>query len=155
MLSIVRDALQGVKAADSGDEPTKLVFGVADPSANPGHSGWPLRNFLVLIAVHFGKGKPITVEVVALRETVRLGKSDLSTSLVLEITVPAVNIDVTSESAASGKETPHHKGLEKDAKGLPTKHQGRPCSATWVGRHSTNHKFANIVAIIRPRSTYA
>eukprot|EP00729_Bicosta_minor_P007495 gene7495-16704_t len=98
----------------AGAKTKKMTVCVADPSADDERLGWPIRNLLVLLAQQFGGGADLEVTIVAFRETARMGVTDVTASLVFDVTLPP--IDATVSVSVAGIPG-HFKGLEKDGKG--------------------------------------
>lgn len=96
-------------AAAAGADAIMTVC-VADPSSDPARFGWPIRNLFVLLAHQFGNGAELKVNVVAFRETARMGETSVSESMHFSVTLaPIAPVDPSKGLA-------HFKGLEKDGK---------------------------------------
>ncbi|XP_046853731.1 ubiquitin-like modifier-activating enzyme ATG7 isoform X2 [Xenia sp. Carnegie-2017] len=68
-------------------EKTNVVtVGFADPCTLKSNPGWPLRNFLALIGVHWGRDFE-TLQVICYRDRVRSGIREITHSVVLEFPV--------------------------------------------------------------------
>ncbi|KAM4022946.1 ubiquitin-like modifier-activating enzyme ATG7 [Anomaloglossus baeobatrachus] len=85
----------------------KVSLGVYDPSTLAQYPGWPLRNLLVLVALHWGS-RVSSLEVVCLRDRTLQGDRDIKHSLSFEIKLPHV---------APGQGCPKAVGWEKNQKG--------------------------------------
>ncbi|KAJ7379526.1 Autophagy protein 7 [Desmophyllum pertusum] len=66
---------------------SEVLVGFADPCTMPHNPGWPLRNFIALLAYHWGSTVK-NVKVLCWRDQVRSGKRETSHSLVLNIKLP-------------------------------------------------------------------
>ena len=66
----------------------QVCFGFADPSTLEGHPGWPLRNYLMLIAYHYGNDG--TADVLCFRDRSKDGVRDISHSLLLSVNLPQI-----------------------------------------------------------------
>ncbi|XP_071082043.1 ubiquitin-like modifier-activating enzyme ATG7 [Haliotis cracherodii] len=83
--------IQELKTLDVTDKDKgKVMFGFCDPCSLDKHPGWPLRNFLTLIAHRWGD-KLGEIEVLCLRDRTRDGVRDISHSLVLSITLTSLS----------------------------------------------------------------
>ncbi|KAI5093462.1 ubiquitin-like modifier-activating enzyme ATG7, partial [Silurus meridionalis] len=85
----------------------KVTVGVYDPCTLPQHPGWPLRNFLFLLASKWGSQLDV-LEIVCFRDRTLQGCRSVQQSLVLEVKLPSL-----SPSAACPKGV----GWEKNPKG--------------------------------------
>lgn len=89
-----------------------VYFAYSDPSANQTYPGWPLRNYLCLIAVQF---KINTVKIIRIRKGQSTPKSkvELQHSLVLEVTY---QLDKSNEPSSNQQipQTPLVTGWEKN-----------------------------------------
>ncbi|XP_037086702.1 ubiquitin-like modifier-activating enzyme ATG7 [Pollicipes pollicipes] len=61
-----------------------LLLAFCDPSADPQHPGWPLRNLLVLYWHHWGRDRP-DVRVLCWRDVTRGGARSVEHSLILKL----------------------------------------------------------------------
>lgn len=77
--------VQEVKGMDNyiGDS-KKVMFAFADPCTLDGHPGWPLRNYLALIAHRWGDYLS-EIQVLCFRDRSKDGVRDISSSLVLTV----------------------------------------------------------------------
>ncbi|XP_039265333.2 ubiquitin-like modifier-activating enzyme ATG7 [Styela clava] len=64
----------------------EICFVCFDPSTAAGHPGWPLRNFLLLVSMHWMKELNGNIKVICLRETIQEGVKTISNSLFLHLT---------------------------------------------------------------------
>ncbi|KAL6464784.1 hypothetical protein MHYP_G00271010 [Metynnis hypsauchen] len=85
----------------------KVTVGVYDPCTLPQHPGWPLRNFLVLLASKWGSQLDV-VEVLCFRDRTLQGIRSVQHSIVFQVKLPSL-----SQSAACPKSV----GWEKNPKG--------------------------------------
>ncbi|XP_062842406.1 ubiquitin-like modifier-activating enzyme ATG7 [Trichomycterus rosablanca] len=85
----------------------KVTVGVYDPCTLAQHPGWPLRDFLMLIACKWADQLDV-LEVVCFRDRTLQGSRSVQHSLVLELKLPSV-----SSSAACPKSV----GWEKNSRG--------------------------------------
>ncbi|KAK3724957.1 hypothetical protein QZH41_017166 [Actinostola sp. cb2023] len=67
----------------------QLMIGFSDPSTMPSHPGWQLRNFLYFISYHWGD-QISTVEVLCFRDRFRGGKREISHSIIVNVSLPAL-----------------------------------------------------------------
>ena len=77
----------------------RIIFGFIDPNSESPHPGWPLRNYLALLAHECAKAEKHLVEVLALRDRYRAGERTVASSLVLTVELGA------SSAAASDVST--------------------------------------------------
>lgn len=85
----------------------KVTVGVYDPCTLPQHPGWPLRNFLILLASKWGSQLDV-LEIICFRDRTLQGCRSVQHSLVLQVKLPSL-----SPSAACPKSV----GWEKNPKG--------------------------------------
>ncbi|XP_077132958.1 ubiquitin-like modifier-activating enzyme ATG7 isoform X1 [Ranitomeya variabilis] len=85
----------------------KVSLGVYDPSTLAQYPGWPLRNLLVLAALHWGS-LVSSLEVICLRDRTLQGARDIKHSISFEIKLPHV---------APNQGCPKAVGWEKNQKG--------------------------------------
>ncbi|KAL7843109.1 hypothetical protein AOLI_G00246210 [Acnodon oligacanthus] len=85
----------------------KVTVGVYDPCTLPQHPGWPLRNFLVLLASKWGSQLDV-VEVLCFRDRTLQGTRSVQHSIVFQVKLPSLSL-----SAACPKSV----GWEKNTKG--------------------------------------
>lgn len=85
----------------------KVTLGVYDPSTLALYPGWPLRNVLVLAALHWG-GRVQSIEVLCLRDRTLQGERDIKLSISFEMKLPQV---------AQSQACPKAVGWEKNQKG--------------------------------------
>ncbi|XP_066526436.1 ubiquitin-like modifier-activating enzyme ATG7 [Hoplias malabaricus] len=85
----------------------QVTVGVYDPCTLPQHPGWPLRNFLVLLASKWGSQLDV-VEVVCFRDRTLQGIRSVRHSIVFQVKLPSLSL-----SAACPKSV----GWEKNPKG--------------------------------------
>ncbi|XP_063072142.1 ubiquitin-like modifier-activating enzyme ATG7 [Engraulis encrasicolus] len=85
----------------------KVTVGVYDPCTLAQHPGWPLRNFLILIASKWGSQLDV-VEVVCFRDRTLQGTRSVQHSIVFQVKLPDL-------SASTG--CPKSVGWEKNQKG--------------------------------------
>nr|KAG5700834.1 hypothetical protein BaRGS_024220 [Batillaria attramentaria] len=71
------------------EEKKKVLAGFCDPSTLESNPGWPLRNFLTLLAYHFAKELP-NLEVVCLRDRSRKGEREITHSIVLSVQLSSI-----------------------------------------------------------------
>ncbi|XP_048589393.1 ubiquitin-like modifier-activating enzyme ATG7 [Nematostella vectensis] len=83
----------------------KLMVGFADPTTLPSNPGWPLRNFLLFLAFHWGT-KIDDLKVLCFRDRFRGGRREIDHSIVLDVTLPVINEN----------ECPKYIGWEKNKK---------------------------------------
>ena len=93
-----------LKAKDGVDE---VWAAFTDPSNNPSHPGWPLRNLLLLAAKRWGCQ---SLRVVCVRNT--RGRMDAGRSLVLTAQMPKLPEGEHSESVATLR---CEQGMQSDA----------------------------------------
>ncbi|CAB4004053.1 ubiquitin-like modifier-activating enzyme ATG7 isoform X1 [Paramuricea clavata] len=60
-----------------------VTLGFADPCTLPNNPGWPLRNFIAFVGVHWGKDLK-NIRVICYRERVRSGVREITHSIVVE-----------------------------------------------------------------------
>jgi len=89
------------------DDIDQFAVGFVDPCALPTHPGWPLRNVLAAVAIHFGSAEPLRCTVLAVRATAASG-------LVLRVEVPHVPDAIKVAGAPPPGAV---MALEKDKKG--------------------------------------
>ncbi|XP_017306286.1 ubiquitin-like modifier-activating enzyme ATG7 [Ictalurus punctatus] len=85
----------------------KVTVGVYDPCTLPQHPGWPLRNFLILLASKWSSQLDV-LEIVCFRDRTLQGCRSVQHSLVFEVKLPSLSV-----SAACPKSV----GWEKNPKG--------------------------------------
>uniref|UniRef100_A0AAR2J1I1 Ubiquitin-like modifier-activating enzyme ATG7 n=1 Tax=Pygocentrus nattereri TaxID=42514 RepID=A0AAR2J1I1_PYGNA len=85
----------------------KVTVGVYDPCTLPQHPGWPLRNFLVLLASKWGSQLDV-VEVLCFRDRTLQGIRSVQHSIIFQVKLPSLSL-----SAACPKSV----GWEKNPKG--------------------------------------
>ncbi|XP_071985129.1 ubiquitin-like modifier-activating enzyme ATG7 isoform X2 [Engystomops pustulosus] len=88
-------------------EKDKVTLGVYDPCTLAQYPGWPLRNVLVLAALHWGS-RVQSIEVLCLRDRTLQGERDIKHSISFEIKLPQV---------AQSQACPKAVGWEKNQKG--------------------------------------
>lgn len=67
---------------------SEFMVGFSDPCTMSQNPGWPLRNFLALLAYHWGSAMT-SIKILCLRDQVRSGKRDTSHSLLLNVKLPS------------------------------------------------------------------
>ncbi|TPX62381.1 hypothetical protein PhCBS80983_g00520 [Powellomyces hirtus] len=87
-----------VRHDESGDG--GVTVGFVDPSGQPAHPGWPLRNFLILLQTRW---KVDAVRVVCYRETLS-STTTTPTSIVLDLTLPTPSTTPTTTPKCVGWE---------------------------------------------------
>uniref|UniRef100_A0A673KWG0 Ubiquitin-like modifier-activating enzyme ATG7 n=1 Tax=Sinocyclocheilus rhinocerous TaxID=307959 RepID=A0A673KWG0_9TELE len=85
----------------------KITVGVYDPCTLPQHPGWPLRNFLVLLAKKWGSQLDV-LEVLCFRDRTLQGSRSIRHSIIFRVKLP----DLTASAVC-----PKSVGWEKNAKG--------------------------------------
>ncbi|XP_076807173.1 ubiquitin-like modifier-activating enzyme ATG7 isoform X1 [Clavelina lepadiformis] len=68
----------------------KIIFAYCDPSTIPGYPGWPLRNYLSLIAYHWSAQLSQTVDIICYRDRPQDGKRNISHSLCFSLNVSTI-----------------------------------------------------------------
>jgi len=98
------------KQSEANQYDCDLYFAFSDPSANPQHPGWVLRNFLCLIAIQF---QLETVRIIRLRrgQTSARSKSALDRSMVIHV---RLNLDSNYAVKSEIPVCPSITGWEKD-----------------------------------------
>ncbi|EDO49806.1 predicted protein, partial [Nematostella vectensis] len=95
-----------VDGDENNDDLFQLMVGFADPTTLPSNPGWPLRNFLLFLAFHWGT-KIDDLKVLCFRDRFRGGRREIDHSIVLDVTLPVIN--------ENGK-CPKYIGWEKNKK---------------------------------------
>ncbi|XP_043107535.1 ubiquitin-like modifier-activating enzyme ATG7 isoform X3 [Puntigrus tetrazona] len=85
----------------------KITVGVYDPCTLPQHPGWPLRNFLVLLAKKWGSQLDV-LEVLCFRDRTLQGSRSIRHSIIFRVKLP----DLTASAVC-----PKSVGWEKNPKG--------------------------------------
>uniref|UniRef100_A0A8C1KUS4 Ubiquitin-like modifier-activating enzyme ATG7 n=1 Tax=Cyprinus carpio TaxID=7962 RepID=A0A8C1KUS4_CYPCA len=85
----------------------KITVGVYDPCTLPQHPGWPLRNFLILLAKKWGSQLDV-LEVLCFRDRTLQGSRSIQHSIIFRVKLP----DLTASAVC-----PKSVGWEKNAKG--------------------------------------
>ncbi|XP_074619592.1 ubiquitin-like modifier-activating enzyme ATG7 [Acropora palmata] len=67
----------------------EIMVGFCDPCTMPENPGWPLRNFLALLACHWGSTKVTNVKILCWRDRVRSEIRESSHSLVMNVKLPS------------------------------------------------------------------
>lgn len=67
---------------------SEFIVGFADPCTMPQNPGWPLRNFIALLACRRGPAVA-NMKILCWRDQVRIGKRDTSHSVVLNVKLPS------------------------------------------------------------------
>lgn len=84
--SITLHLLEEFETLKASYDSVMLAF--SDPSTLDNFPGWPLRNLLTLVAVHWSNLHMQTFEVLCYRERVKDGKRDSSHSIVIQLAMP-------------------------------------------------------------------
>ena len=69
----------------------KVLFGICDPSTLHDYPGWPLRNYLTLIAYHWAKKLSEVVDVICFRDRTQHGQRSIGHSLYLRVDVKSIS----------------------------------------------------------------
>ncbi|XP_065918994.1 ubiquitin-like modifier-activating enzyme ATG7 [Dysidea avara] len=92
-----------------GKDPQKVVVGFCDPCTLESNPGWPLRNFLALIAKQWSSSVS-QLSVLCFRDRTREGQRDVGHSLFYE------KVDIPNFVVGSPNTSPKSVGWEKNAK---------------------------------------
>ncbi|PIK52991.1 putative ubiquitin-like modifier-activating enzyme ATG7-like [Apostichopus japonicus] len=80
--------LQTLDKANKVSKKAKVFYGFCDPCTLSEHPGWPLRNYLALIASKWPSQEPISI--ICYRDRSREGQRSCDHSIVLEVNLPSM-----------------------------------------------------------------
>lgn len=80
--------VQTLESADKVSNKSKIFYAFCDPCNLDQHPGWPLRNYLALIASHWPSEAPVSI--LCCRDRSREGQRSCLHSIVLEVNLPSM-----------------------------------------------------------------